>query len=173
MTSALDGVEWSASCPGRFTRLERAPGVHWVGGWVTSKPVWTLWRREKPLVSAGNGTPAVQPVACLYTGWAVPPHAHFYVVINIVHFSFVNNFIFKLHVIRSHHFSENGDSVFLRNVGELFHWCFITQKAKQNVIPVAVKIRMAFLNSSHIELLPVLSSITVTRGNIMCNYIWL
>jgi hypothetical protein len=34
MTSALDGGEWSASRPGRFTLKERAPGTHWIGGWV-------------------------------------------------------------------------------------------------------------------------------------------
>jgi hypothetical protein len=28
-------------------------------------PVWTLWRREESLAPAGNGTPAVQPVAYL------------------------------------------------------------------------------------------------------------
>jgi hypothetical protein len=28
LTSALDGGEWSASCPGRFTPRERAPGTH-------------------------------------------------------------------------------------------------------------------------------------------------
>jgi hypothetical protein len=31
LASALDGGEWSASRPGRFTRSERAPGTHWVG----------------------------------------------------------------------------------------------------------------------------------------------
>jgi hypothetical protein len=31
---ALDGGELSASRPGRFTPRERAPGVHWIGGWV-------------------------------------------------------------------------------------------------------------------------------------------
>jgi len=25
---------WSASHPGRFTPKERAPGTHWLGGWV-------------------------------------------------------------------------------------------------------------------------------------------
>jgi hypothetical protein len=34
LTSALDGGEWSASHPGRFTSRERAPGTHWLGGWV-------------------------------------------------------------------------------------------------------------------------------------------
>jgi hypothetical protein len=32
-TSALDGGEWSASRPGRFTPRERVPGTHWKGGW--------------------------------------------------------------------------------------------------------------------------------------------
>jgi hypothetical protein len=34
LTSALDGGEWSASRPGSFTPRERAPGTHWIGGWV-------------------------------------------------------------------------------------------------------------------------------------------
>jgi hypothetical protein len=34
LTSALAGGEWSVSRPGRFTPGERAPGTHWIGGWV-------------------------------------------------------------------------------------------------------------------------------------------
>jgi hypothetical protein len=34
LPSALDGGEWSASRPCRFTPGERAPGTHWIGGWV-------------------------------------------------------------------------------------------------------------------------------------------
>jgi hypothetical protein len=34
LTSALDGGEWSASCPGCFTPRERASNTHWTGGWV-------------------------------------------------------------------------------------------------------------------------------------------
>jgi hypothetical protein len=37
LTSALDGGEWSASRPCRFTPGERAPGTHWIGGWVGSR----------------------------------------------------------------------------------------------------------------------------------------
>jgi hypothetical protein len=37
LISALDGGEWSASHPGSFTRRERAPGTHWIGGWVGPK----------------------------------------------------------------------------------------------------------------------------------------
>jgi hypothetical protein len=33
-TSALDGGEWSASCPCNFTPGERVPGTQWLGGWV-------------------------------------------------------------------------------------------------------------------------------------------
>jgi hypothetical protein len=33
-TSTLAGGEWSASRPGRLTLGERAPGTHWIGGWV-------------------------------------------------------------------------------------------------------------------------------------------
>jgi hypothetical protein len=34
LTSALAAGERSASRPCRFTPFERAPGTHWIGGWV-------------------------------------------------------------------------------------------------------------------------------------------
>jgi hypothetical protein len=34
---ALDKGEWSASRPGRFIPRERAPGTHWIGGWVDTR----------------------------------------------------------------------------------------------------------------------------------------
>jgi hypothetical protein len=37
LTSALDGGELSASRTGRFTPRERAPGTHWIGGWVGTR----------------------------------------------------------------------------------------------------------------------------------------
>jgi hypothetical protein len=36
-TAALVGGEWSASSRGRFTPRERAPGTHWIGGWVSPR----------------------------------------------------------------------------------------------------------------------------------------
>jgi hypothetical protein len=39
LTSALDGGEWAASRPGRFTPRERVPGTHWIGGWVGPRAV--------------------------------------------------------------------------------------------------------------------------------------
>jgi hypothetical protein len=36
-TSALAAGEWSASLPGHFTPGERAPGTHWIGGWVNPR----------------------------------------------------------------------------------------------------------------------------------------
>jgi hypothetical protein len=34
LTLAVAGGEWSDSRPVRFTPGERAPGNHWIGGWV-------------------------------------------------------------------------------------------------------------------------------------------
>jgi hypothetical protein len=34
LSSALVGGKRSASRPGRLTPGERAPGTHWIGGWV-------------------------------------------------------------------------------------------------------------------------------------------
>jgi hypothetical protein len=39
LISALDGREWSASRPGRFTPRERVPGTHGIGGWVGPRAV--------------------------------------------------------------------------------------------------------------------------------------
>jgi hypothetical protein len=52
-----------ASRPDRFTPDERAPGIHWIGGWVG--PTIGLDVGEKRNISppAGNRTRAVQPVA--------------------------------------------------------------------------------------------------------------
>jgi hypothetical protein len=38
-TLALEGGEWSASRPGHFTPRERAPGTHWIGGWMGPRAV--------------------------------------------------------------------------------------------------------------------------------------
>jgi len=39
LTSALDGGEWSASHTGRFTRRQREPDTHCIGGWVCPRAV--------------------------------------------------------------------------------------------------------------------------------------
>jgi hypothetical protein len=70
LTSALDGGEWSASRPGRFTHRERAPGVHWTGGWVGPRAVLdAVVKREipSPRWESNPRTPTVKPVAQRYT----------------------------------------------------------------------------------------------------------
>jgi hypothetical protein len=37
LTSAVSGDKWSDSRPGRLTPRERAPGTHWIGGWVSPR----------------------------------------------------------------------------------------------------------------------------------------
>jgi hypothetical protein len=37
LTSAPAGGEWSALRPCHFTPGERAPGTHWIGGWVETR----------------------------------------------------------------------------------------------------------------------------------------
>jgi hypothetical protein len=55
LTSALVGGEWSASLPCRFTPGERAPGTHWIGGWMD--PRVGLDDVEKILHHTGTRTP--------------------------------------------------------------------------------------------------------------------
>jgi hypothetical protein len=66
LTSVLDGGELSASRPGRFTQRERAPGTHWIGGWVGPRAVLDAVVKRKipsPLRESKPGTLIVQPVA--------------------------------------------------------------------------------------------------------------
>jgi hypothetical protein len=59
LTSELNGGEKSASCPGRFTPREIAPGIHRKEGvWMDLEPNWTLWKRHKVLGPARNQTTA-------------------------------------------------------------------------------------------------------------------
>jgi hypothetical protein len=74
LTSALDGGEWSASRPGRFTPKERTPGTHWKGGWVGPRAVLDAVVKRKILSlrrESNPRTPIVQPVAQHHTDWAV------------------------------------------------------------------------------------------------------
>jgi hypothetical protein len=56
LTSALDGGEWSASRPGRFTPKEGVPGTHWIGSWVGPRVVLKAVVRRKIPSPAGNRT---------------------------------------------------------------------------------------------------------------------
>jgi hypothetical protein len=70
LTSALDGGEWLASRPGRFTPRERALSTHWMGGWVGSSAVLdAVVKRKIPSLrwESNPRTPIVQPVAQRYT----------------------------------------------------------------------------------------------------------
>jgi hypothetical protein len=60
LTSALDGAQWSASLPGRFTlRKEALAPIGEDAGWAP-EPDWRLWYRENSVDSAGNRSPDVQ-----------------------------------------------------------------------------------------------------------------
>jgi hypothetical protein len=70
LTSALDGGEWLASRPGRFTPREGTPGTHWIGGWVGPRAVLDAVVKRKirsPRRESNPRTPIVQPVAQRYT----------------------------------------------------------------------------------------------------------
>jgi hypothetical protein len=70
LTSELDGGEWSASRPDRFTPRERAPGTHWIGGWVGPRAVLDAVVKRKipsPRRESNRTTPIIQPVAQRYT----------------------------------------------------------------------------------------------------------
>jgi hypothetical protein len=68
--SALDGGEWSASRPGRYTPRERAHSTRGIGGWVGPRAVLDAVVKRKipsPGWESNPRTPIVQPVAQRYT----------------------------------------------------------------------------------------------------------
>jgi hypothetical protein len=70
LTSALDGGEWSASRPCRFTPRERALGTHWIGGWVGTRAVLdAVVKRKIPNLRRESipRIPIVQPADQRYT----------------------------------------------------------------------------------------------------------
>jgi hypothetical protein len=74
LTSSLDGSEWSASRPGRFTPTQRAPRTHWIGGWVGPWAVLdAVVKRKIPSLRRESNprTLTVQPVAQRYTDWTL------------------------------------------------------------------------------------------------------
>jgi hypothetical protein len=74
LTSELDGGEWLASRPERFTPRERAPGTQCTGGWMGPRAILDAVVKRKitiPRRESNPRTPIVQPVAQRYTDWAV------------------------------------------------------------------------------------------------------
>jgi hypothetical protein len=60
-TSALDGGEWSASCPGRALPPGKGPQlpIGQEAGWAP-EPDWTQRIKEKSFAPAGDRTPIAQ-----------------------------------------------------------------------------------------------------------------
>jgi hypothetical protein len=61
LISALTGGEWSASCSGRFTPGERAPGTHWIGGWVVPRASLDDVEKRKFMILPGL---ELRPLTC-------------------------------------------------------------------------------------------------------------
>jgi hypothetical protein len=72
LTSALVAGEWSTSRYGRFTPGERAPGTHWIGGWVD---LWAGLDDVWPYRDSNSDPSVVQPIASRYTDYAFPAPA--------------------------------------------------------------------------------------------------
>jgi hypothetical protein len=74
LTFALAGGEWSASRPCRFTPGERAPGTHWIGGWVDLRDGLDGVEKRKFLTVPGFelGPLGFRAVASRYTDFLIP-----------------------------------------------------------------------------------------------------
>jgi hypothetical protein len=55
----------------------KAPGTHWIGGWVGSRADLDAMQKRKNLAPGGNGTPTVEPVAHRYTNCLIKDRDNF------------------------------------------------------------------------------------------------
>jgi hypothetical protein len=66
LTSAVDGGDLSDSRPGCFTAELRAPGTHWIGGWMSPRAILDAVLKRKipnPCQESNPRTPIIQSVA--------------------------------------------------------------------------------------------------------------
>jgi hypothetical protein len=72
-TSALVGGEWSASRPGRFTPVERAPSTQWIRGWLGPRTGLHAADKRKfwPYQDSNSDPLVIQLVASHYTNYIV------------------------------------------------------------------------------------------------------
>jgi hypothetical protein len=59
---------------GRFTPGERAPGTHWIGGWVDLRAGLDDLEKSKFLTLPGLELRPPSQVAIRYTAYAIPAH---------------------------------------------------------------------------------------------------
>jgi hypothetical protein len=87
LTSAVVGGEWSASRLCRFTPGVRAPGAHWVGGWVDPRDSLDDLEKENscPYRDSNSNLSVVQPVASRYTDCAIPAHIYFAIQLSFIY----------------------------------------------------------------------------------------
>jgi hypothetical protein len=88
--SALDGGEWSVSCP---TPPGKEPSVPIVqeSGWAP-EPFWTPWNREKYIAPTENQTPAAQPVARRHTDLPIHTDPYIYKILSTINILIINNY---------------------------------------------------------------------------------
>jgi hypothetical protein len=67
LISTVNEGEWSVSCPGHFTSEKRAPGTHWIGGWVDprdgleaieKRKTSCLWWESNPILRPSSPQPS-------------------------------------------------------------------------------------------------------------------
>jgi hypothetical protein len=88
-TLALDGDEWSATCPHCFTPMERVPGTLWIGSWVSPRAVLDPVVKRKipsPCQELNPRTLITQPIAQHYTDWAITALLLTHASVKIFHF---------------------------------------------------------------------------------------
>jgi hypothetical protein len=96
LTSALDGGEWSASRPGRFTPRKRAPVTRWIGGWVSPRANLDAVVKRKIPAPAGTRTPDHPARSPALYHWAIPAPRLKQYQLNILYRSILSLYIAKI-----------------------------------------------------------------------------
>jgi hypothetical protein len=99
LTSAPDGVEWSASHPCIFTPKEGAFSTHWLGGWAGLRAnLYTVIKESCP---ARNRTWAVRPISILSYPDSYILIVLYYIITIIIYYYYYYYLLLYCHIIKS------------------------------------------------------------------------
>jgi len=107
LTSALDGGEWSASCPGHFTSRERDPGTHWIGVWVGTRTILDVVGQNILLSTLFSNTHSLCSSLSVISvrDQVSHPYKTTGKIIYILHIYTGNQYTFKYFIVLLGHFS--------------------------------------------------------------------
>jgi hypothetical protein len=162
LTSALDG-EWLASRPGHFIPGNRAPGTHWIGGWVGPRiGLYAVKRKILTWRESNADRPARR-----HTDWAIqtPPLSvwyHYYKCFTVSVLSLLTSlwknklglwYHVAVCVCVSPHLTSECLNKSIWNLVRISRHLSPSQRSNQINPPISLSVRVSLLGNGSVETL--------------------